>query len=61
MFAVCCDPLRKEVCNMKDREIIEFESKVKSTLEWSGLDAKTKSTLWKLMTEVSTLIEKSSH
>lgn len=46
---------------MKDREIIEFESRVKSALEWSGLDAKTKSTLWKLMTEVSTLIEKSSH
>lgn len=46
---------------MKDRQIIEFETKVKRTLEWSGLDAKTKSTLWHLMTEVSTLIEKSSN
>jgi len=49
------------VFKVVDRQIVEFEAKVKSTLEWSGLDATTKTALWQLMSEVSDLIEKIAH
>jgi len=61
LLAACYDPLRTGVFKVVDRQIVEFEAKVKSTLEWSGLDATTKTALWQLMSEVSDLIEKIAH
>lgn len=43
---------------MKEVELVQFEYKVKSILEWSSLDATTKEVLANLMKEVSNLVQK---
>ena len=43
---------------MKEVELVQFEYKVKSILEWSPLDPNTREVLANLMKEVANLVQK---
>lgn len=43
---------------MKEVELVQFEYKVKSILEWSSLDPRTKEVLTTLMKEVASLVQR---
>ena len=45
---------------MEKRDIDLFEQKVKSILEWSNIDYRTKDVLWNLMAEIVNLAKKIS-